>query len=224
MMRKLLVIGVLALTMLVASSSDAFAQRRGGGGRGGNWNGGGRGSWGGNNWGGRGTGVYIGGGGIGVYGNGYGVTLGGYGRPYYGSYGSSYYSSPYYYSSPSYYEPSYTYESTPIVQGPATDVRQSYYSEPSYSQQAATMVVLLPRPDATVLFDNAPTSQQGTERTFVSPPLVSGGTYTYSIRARWMENGQPVERERRVNVQPGQTINVDFRGPAGETLQAPRSN
>jgi uncharacterized protein (TIGR03000 family) len=213
-MRKLLVIGLLAFATMTAFSSDAFAQRRGGGG--------GRGGWGGGGWGGgRGTGIYIGGGGIGVYGGGYGGGYGGYGygRPYYGS---SYYSTPYYYSSPSYYEPSYTYESTPIVQAPATDVRQSYYSEPAYSQQnTATMMVLVPRPDATVWFDNAQTSQQGMERTFVSPPLASGGTYTYTIRARWMENGQPVERERRINVQPGQTVNVDFRGPAGETLQAP---
>jgi len=196
-MRKVLVIAVLAIATMAACTSDAFAQRRSSGGRGG-WSGG------------RSSGIYIGGGGIGWYGGGGGY---GYGSPYYGS---RYYSSPSYYSEPSYY-----YESTPIVQVPAADIRQSYYSEPAASQQVATMVVLVPRADATVWFDNAPTTQQGMERTFNSPPLLSGGTYTYTIRARWMENGRPVERERRVNVQPGQVVNVNFREGAGETLQAP---
>jgi len=204
-MRKVFVIVVLTIATMTAFTSDAFAQRRGG------W-GGGRGSSG-SNW-----GVTIGGGGISV-GSGY---YGGYSSPYYSRYGSPYYYGNRYYSTPYYYsEPSYYYESAPIVQVPATEYRQSFYSEPAVSQQVATMVVLLPRADAQVWFDGAPTTQQGMERTFNSPPLISGGTYTYTIRARWMENGQSIERERRVNVQPGQVVNVDFRGESGERLQAP---
>ena len=146
------------------------------------------------------------------------------GRYYNGGYygrGSGYYGAGYN-SVPYTYEPSY-YETSPIVQGPATEVRQSFYNEPSasQSQRIATMVVLLPRADAKVWFDGSATSQQGMERSFYSPPLDPGSTYTYTIRARWMENGQPIERERRVNAQPGRSVTVSFRGDSAENLQTP---
>jgi len=181
-MRKVLVILALTVAIVAASAGDAFAQRRGGGGRRG--------------------GVSIG---VGV-----GGYYGGYGRGYY----SPYYGSRWYSSVP------YYYDATPIVQVPATEIRQSFYSEPAASQ-TATMVVLLPRADAKVWFDGAATNQQGMERTFNSPPLDPGGPYSYSIRARWTENGQSVERERRINVQPGQVVTVNFRGETGENLQSP---
>jgi len=189
-MRKGLTILALTVVTLLASSGDAFAQRRGGG----------RGYGGGSSW-----GISIGDGGARFYsGNNYG--RGGYYSPYYGS---RYYSVPYYSGSNYYY-----YDAAPIIQ-------QSYYAEPAPAQQVATMVVLLPRADAKVWFDNSPTTQQGMERTFNSPPLDPGGPYSYTIRARWTENGQSIERERRVSVRSGQLVNVNFRTDSGETLQTP---
>jgi uncharacterized protein (TIGR03000 family) len=196
-MRKvLLIIAVAALTLTV-SAGDVFAQRRGGGYRG---NGGYRsyGGYRGNGGyyrGGNGTAVYIGG--LGLY--------GGYGRGYYGGYGA-----------PNVYDSNYYAD--PVVQVAPSDIRQSFYSEPANNQQIATMVVLVPRTDAKVWVDGAPTNQQGMERSFNSPPL-EPGNYVYTIRARWVENGQPVERDRRVNVQPGQSVRVNFRVDSGEFLQ-----
>lgn len=224
-MRKVLMILALTMVSVVVSSSDASAQRFGGGrggwgGGGGGW-GGGRGGWGGNgiSLGGSGFRVNIGTGGY--YGNGFnnGYYGSGFNNGFYGNnfnrgyYGSSYgYSTPSYYSTPEYY----------TSPAPYTEVRQSAYVQPVAPQQHATMMVLLPRPDAQVWFDGAATSQQGTQRSFHSPALDPSGTYTYTIRARWMENGQPIERERRVNVQPGQTFTIDFRADSGESLDAPR--
>jgi len=219
-MRKTML--ALALTAVVALTvtSDAFAQRRGGGlggGRGGGWGG---------------SGITIGPGGIGFYGGngynpGYGYGSGfygsGYGNGYYGSsygsrYGGSYYGSPYY-SQPyygSYAQPYYSsdYYSPSIVQSPGMNVYQSSY-EPTQPTTSATVVVLVPRADATIWFNGAATTQQGMERSFATPPLDSGASYSYTVRARWMENGQAVERERRVNVQPGQSATVDFRSDSG---------
>jgi len=201
-MRKVLFILALTAVAVMASAGDAFAQRRGGGGGGrGGYSGGGYG-------GGSGWGITIGNGGVRYY-NGDNYNRGYY-SPY--TYGSRYYSTPYYYGNQYYY-------SDPIVQ-PAYEIQQTYYAEPVVSQQAATVVVLLPRADAQVWFDGAATSQQGMERSFVSPPL-QPGTYTYTIRARWMENGQSFERERQVNVQRGQSVTLSFRGDTGETLKAP---
>jgi uncharacterized protein (TIGR03000 family) len=154
-------------------------------------------------------GVYRGGG----WGNSFGIGRGYY-SPY-NTYGSRYNSTPYNYGSNYYYV-------DPIVQIPSTEIQQSFYPAPVV-QQSANVVVVLPRADAQVWFDGAATSQSGMERTYTSPPL-EPGTYVYSIRARWMENGKSVQRERRVNVQRGESVTVDFRNDLGEGLQiAPRS-
>jgi uncharacterized protein (TIGR03000 family) len=145
------------------------------------------------------------------------------GGGYYGGgyYGDRYYS-PYYYGyNRPYYAPYYSYDySTPDYYYPdAPEIRQSFYSGPA--EQYATVTVTVPTADAQVWFDNAPTTQRGTQRTFHSPPLESGSNYTYTIKARWTENGQPMEQQRQVQVQPGQSVSVDFRGNSGESLPTP---
>jgi uncharacterized protein (TIGR03000 family) len=67
--------------------------------------------------------------------------------------------------------------------------------------------------NATVLFDGAQTKQGGTMRTYETPALESGYTYHYDVKARWEENGKPVERTRRINVYPGGRITVTFTPP-----------
>jgi len=195
-MRKSFVILTLVTAAMVAAAGDAYAQRRGGGYRGG------RGGYnGGSSW-----SVGVGGGGIsvgvgnGYYGNGYGGGY--YGR---GGYYRPYYSDSYYYSTPSYY-------SDTVVE-PAVEVRQSGYTDPN----TATVTVIVPNPDAQVWFDDAQTSQRGMERIFQTPGLQQTGAYT--IRARWVDNGRTVDQQRRVQVQPGRSAVVDFRG---EKLPTPR--
>jgi uncharacterized protein (TIGR03000 family) len=65
--------------------------------------------------------------------------------------------------------------------------------------------------DADVWFDGFHTHQQGTTRSFVTPLLTPGKSFFYDIRARWTNNqGQAVERTRKVTVQAGQNVTVDF--------------
>jgi len=204
-MRKTLIILALSCATALAFSTDAFAQRRGGGGRGGSWSSGGHsGSWsgghdghGGWGWGGIGIGIGY----PGYYGGYYG--RGGYG----GYYDSGYYApSDYYYPSNSFYSDAYSY--------PQQYAQQSYY--PQMSQQTATVQVMVPNPSAQIWFNGAQTSQQGMNRMFYTPPL-EPGNYSYSVKARWTENGQPVERERTVSVRAGETASVDFRAPQGDS-------
>jgi uncharacterized protein (TIGR03000 family) len=149
---------------------------------------------------------------------GWGVGSGLYGSPYYYG-GRGYY--PYYYGNDyprGYYysTPNYYYSEAPVTQLPATNYRQSSYSDPA----SATITVLVPNQDAQVWFDDTSTTQRGMERTFHTPGLKQAGTYT--IKASWTDNGRRVDQERSVQVQAGQSVMVDFRFNPGETLIAPR--
>jgi uncharacterized protein (TIGR03000 family) len=64
--------------------------------------------------------------------------------------------------------------------------------------------------DADIWFDDAKTTQTGTVREFVSPPLTPGHDYTYDIRARWTEEGRHVSHTRRVAVHAGERVSVTF--------------
>jgi uncharacterized protein (TIGR03000 family) len=69
-------------------------------------------------------------------------------------------------------------------------------------------------PDAVVRINGRPTTQNGPRREFLSSGLVPGSTYTFVLTARWTgSDGQPVEREQRVQLQGGERRNVDFLAP-----------
>lgn len=207
-MRKQFFILSLVAVTLFAATNDAFAQRRGGGG--GRGSGGGRGGYSGRGYGGGG----YGGGGYGYGGLGYGYGGYGYGGlGYYSSpnYGGGYYSDPgYTYASPDYYAGA-------VTQAPSTDVRQSFYADPN----SAAITVAVPNGDAQVWFDDRPTSQRGMERLFQTSALQQAGTYT--IKARWTENGRTVDQQRQVQVQPGQSAMVDFRVNPSERVPSPKN-
>ena len=59
----------------------------------------------------------------------------------------------------------------------------------------------------------SPTTVSGTERNFNSPPLDKGYDYSYTIRARWTQDGAPVEQTRKVAFKAGSQIRVDFTNP-----------
>ena len=133
-----------------------------------------------------------------------------------GAYRSGYYAPGYSYSTGGYY---YSPNGT-VAQAPAGQIRQSFY--PSVNQNAAMVRVLLPDANAQIWFDGTVTTQQGMDRFFHSPALESGSTYSYTIKARWLENGRQIDRERSVRLEPGQPITVDFRANPGENLNAPK--
>jgi len=218
MRRTLLILTCTGLAML-AIAGDAFAQRREGGGRGSgsSFSGGaGRGAYYapryGNSYYGRG-GYYRGG-----YYRGYGYGSGYY-QPYLGAgiLGAAIIANSYYNSMPYYYgvnPGAYSYPA-PV------NARQSFYAGPANQQQPATMTVIVPTADAQVWFEDAPTNQRGTARTFASPPLEAGYNYTYTIKTHWVDNGQPIDRTREVNIQAGQAITVNMNAITKETLPVP---
>jgi uncharacterized protein (TIGR03000 family) len=203
-MRKTMLILSLAGLTVLAGASDAFAQRRGySGGRGGASINVGRSGY-------NAPYRYYGGGAspYRYYGGGLGYS------PFYLGLGlgiaqSAYYATPNYYAAPTY-----------VV--PMAQVRDSFYAAPVAVQQSVNIAVLVPAADAQVWFENRLTAQNGMERLFHSPPLDPSHSYTYTIKARWMENGQAVIRERQVNVQSGQNVTVNFRESAREIVPLPK--
>lgn len=203
-------LAVLAAAVLLSIPGTSEAQR---GGRGGG--GGGRGYGGGGFYGGRG---YGGGyyGGRGFYGDGWGYGLGlglGLGWPYYG--GGYYYGDPGYSAAPIYYD------STASI--PATSTYNSFYPPDTTVAQSANMsarVEVQVPPDAQLTFEGQKTTQTGSFRTFDSPPLQPGSSYSYNITATWNNNGTPVTQSRTVPVAPGRKSFVSFlQPPAGQQGQ-----
>jgi len=84
---------------------------------------------------------------------------------------------------------------------------------------AARLRVMLPNPQATVWIDGSQTSSTGSVRMFHTPALTAGGTYR--VKVSWNENGREVNKEKTVNVTPGQTSVVDLRqtGTGSEEAQ-----
>ena len=133
--------------------------------------------------------------------------------PYY--YGSNY--SPYYYgyTDPYYYSyavPAYSYAAPDYNTVPLIEEEQEAVAPAvaAPSTATATIQVRVP-PDAQLWFEGVRMNQAGDLRTFVSPPLQTGRTFTYYIRARWTNpDGQVVDQTGQVNVQAGQQLTVDF--------------
>jgi uncharacterized protein (TIGR03000 family) len=76
----------------------------------------------------------------------------------------------------------------------------------------ATITVTVPA-DAEVFFDGVETTETGTQRQFVTPPLTKGTKYSYTIRAVWTEDGRPVEKTHKVSFQAGSQVRVDLTSP-----------
>jgi len=212
LLRNIFILSTLAVAALLspAVTSDAAAQRGGrGGGGGGGHGGGGHGGYGG--------GGYHGGyGGYGGYHGGYGGY--GYGHGYYGGWGypgigiyrgyglnRGYYGSGSYGSSGYYVYPDSGYGE--IYDG--SDMSQSGYYAPPAPDNTARIRVHVPE-DAKVWVAGEATKQTGSERMFGSPTLTPGKTYTYDIKASWMEDGKRVEKTQKVRIRANETSNVTF--------------
>ena len=107
---------------------------------------------------------------------------------------------------------------SPIWYSPATSGDRSAKTEQTNASADNRVHVRLVVPaDAEVWFDGTKTSETGTTRDYVSPMLTPGRDYSYEIRVRWIENGQPVEQTRKVSVRAGAVTTVDFtKSPPGE--------
>jgi uncharacterized protein (TIGR03000 family) len=200
----------VAVAVLLLAADPSFAQRGGRGGRGGGggravssgaWRGGSGswrgGTWNGGNWNGRGFYPY----GIAI-GLGYG-GWGGYGGGYYGGGG-------YYYPS---YDNYYDYGYAPDYYGysQAPSGYQSFYPPASTNGEQPALINVWAPPGATIAIDGVEqTASNQAYRQFQSQPLTPGYKYSYSITAHWNENGQAVEKTRKVSFKAGEQANVNF--------------
>lgn len=65
--------------------------------------------------------------------------------------------------------------------------------------------------DAKLMVNDAETKNTGTARRFHTPAtLEAGKSYEYTFRAQWLENGQPVTRDRTVQFKAGNDLALDF--------------
>jgi len=169
---------------------------------------------------------------VGANGRGYG---GGYGGGHYGDgYGRSYFGRGYYNGANGYYPgylgsyyypgydtnswssayPDYAYPDYSSYAAPASPYFESptqFAATPATTTaDSASIRVIVPDSQAQVWFDGTGTNQAGTDRLFHTPSLTIGSSYTYHIRATWMQNGRQMTQERTVAVTPGQMTLVNF--------------
>src|SRR5262249_40430582 len=63
---------------------------------------------------------------------------------------------------------------------------------------------------AEIWFEGDKTTQTGSFRRFVSPPLRPGYSYVYRVPVRWTGAGRPIEVTRDVSVTPGNQVELNF--------------
>jgi uncharacterized protein (TIGR03000 family) len=140
-----------------------------------------------------------------------------------GGYSSGYEAYPGYYSANSAYQvipavvssapqayvsPAYTPQATAKVAEKTADI--GFVSTEIPSDNTCLLNLHVPA-DAQVFFGQASAEGQvGSRRQFRSPQLEPGSTYRYQLRARWMQNGQWVEKTRTLDVHANDVVNVDF--------------
>jgi uncharacterized protein (TIGR03000 family) len=73
----------------------------------------------------------------------------------------------------------------------------------------ATLVVQLPA-EATLTIEGHATKSTEAERTFVSPPLEPGKTYSYALKATIVRDEKPVQVDRTVFIRAGETTRVQL--------------
>jgi uncharacterized protein (TIGR03000 family) len=101
---------------------------------------------------------------------------------------------------------------------------QGYYGAPAGDMGPSDRTVLIDvrvPPDAEIWFEGAKTQSTGMFREFVSPALEPGQDYTYQVRARWMENGQEVNKDRELRVRAGNQLALDFLGESAAASTFP---
>ena len=126
------------------------------------------------------------------------------------------YPDPYYVNSPQIVINSWKWKGThavPPTPPPAVD------PDAGVADSAAVLRVRVPA-DAEVWVSDSPTAQKGEMRRFITPPLDAGRNQGYEVRARWRQDGKPVERTEVVRVHPGDRLTVDFL-PVPEQIPAP---
>jgi len=82
-------------------------------------------------------------------------------------------------------------------------------AQPVPAVDVATITIRVPS-EAKVTIAGEATTTKGTNRTFVTPSLNSGKSYSYVVVAVWVENSKDKRVERRVHFKGGDSIDVDL--------------
>jgi uncharacterized protein (TIGR03000 family) len=121
-------------------------------------------------------------------------------------------------------------QSSPWTQGHDMPVDLSKITPPADETPppgAALVIVKLPA-EAELWFDETKTSQDGSYRRFVTPPLQRGHRHIYTLRVHWHIQDADLTRVEKVEVESGKRITVNFltvdswTGVRAETLPQPR--
>jgi carbonic anhydrase len=83
--------------------------------------------------------------------------------------------------------------------------------EPKPDKKGASIKVIVPAADAKLWFNESATNKTGLEREFASPTLEAGKTYTYRVKASWIDKGAETVHEKKIQFKPGENVVVDFR-------------
>ena len=112
---------------------------------------------------------------------------------------------------PTYVTPAYTYATT-------VPAHTAAYPPTQGSDSAIRLKVKLPETDARVWVDDTFVASTGVDRSFASPALIPG-TYQYTIRASWSENGTEKGEVRTIAARTGEESVVSFVAgePSGAT-------
>lgn len=164
-----------------------------------------------------GSGLALGGLGLFGLGMGLGYGLGGYGggyglyRPYYG--GTTIVNPTTIVMTP---------PATPPLGGPGGTAAPPVAQTPPPPDNAAHLQLMVPQ-NAEVLFNGDTTTQMGTVREFVSPPLTPDKSFDYTITVRYIDaNGKSNTDRRVIHVRANDWFRVDFTRPAPpEPVPAP---
>jgi uncharacterized protein (TIGR03000 family) len=89
--------------------------------------------------------------------------------------------------------------------------QRDYPPPPPVPNSMPAVVRIRTAAGAKMWFDGSATTQTGEQRTFTTPPLDGGKSYSYGVRACWLEDGRPVVRSQTITVAAGKTIEVDLR-------------
>lgn len=101
-------------------------------------------------------------------------------------------------------------EQNPMVPGSGTPVpAPKKVDDASVRSQ---LVVELPE-DARLFVDGIEMKTTSNRRVFVTPPLQTGRTYFYDLRAEMQRDGQPVAVTGRVVIRPGQNVRAELSEP-----------
>lgn len=118
--------------------------------------------------------------------------------------------------------PDYTRMSRQERQGLLNPTARSEPIDEPLAEGTALLTIRVPA-EAEIWISGQKTNQQGVWRRFVSPTLTADGMFFYEIRARWQQDGKPIERTKEVDVRRGDRLTVDFLTTAASApLQMPR--